>query len=164
VEGPRPPCLPVDGSGQSDASEELLLSTRQTSSILLVVLAMHKRRCSQELTRMVSRDGSGMTTWMASRPVEAKRILIGIWRDRHRLDIVRFGGLPKLLMNGLLINAYNVGWKKGPHHNHERRQGIPEAKVFQGTNSPSLFRGPEITYPLVLEAIPMEGLFCVGAR
>jgi len=37
-----------DGPGQSDASGELLLSTRQVSSVLLVVLATHERRRSQE--------------------------------------------------------------------------------------------------------------------
>ena len=37
-----------DGPGQSDASGELLLSTRQVSSVLLVVLATRERRFSQE--------------------------------------------------------------------------------------------------------------------
>ena len=37
-----------DGPGQSDASGELLLSTRQVSSVVLVVLATHERRRSQE--------------------------------------------------------------------------------------------------------------------
>jgi hypothetical protein len=38
-----------DGFGQSDASEEFLLSTRQVSSTLSAVLGTHKRRCSQKL-------------------------------------------------------------------------------------------------------------------
>ena len=37
-----------DGPGQSYASGELLLSTPQVSSVLLVVLATHEPRCSQE--------------------------------------------------------------------------------------------------------------------
>ena len=86
-----------DGSGQSDTSEELLLSTRQFSSTLLVVLATHERRCSQgpvEIpAQMVSRVVSRITTWMPSGPMEAKGILIGIWRDRRRLGFLQFGGL-----------------------------------------------------------------------
>ena len=40
-----------DGFRQADASEEFLLSVRQVSSTLLVVLATHKRRCSQKLMK-----------------------------------------------------------------------------------------------------------------
>ena len=95
--GRAEPALLGDGSGQSDASEKPLLSMRKVGSILLVVLATHKRRCSQELmeipTRMVSRGVARITTWMLSRLVEAKGVLIGVWRDRRRLGVIRFGAL-----------------------------------------------------------------------
>ena len=42
---------------------------------------------------MVSRDVSRMTTRMSSRLVEAKGVLIGVWRDRRRLGVLRFDGL-----------------------------------------------------------------------
>jgi len=84
--------LPGDGSRQSDGREEFLLSTRQIS-ILLGFHAAHGRRCSQEiLARMVPRNGSGMAAWVSRRLMEAKGVLIGIWQDRRRLGILRFGG------------------------------------------------------------------------
>jgi len=69
---------PVLTPEQSDASEELLLSARQVSSILFV-LATHKRGCSQGfmeiLTRMVSRDGSRVTPWVSRRLMGTKGVL-----------------------------------------------------------------------------------------
>ena len=92
---------------------------------------------------------------MSSKLVEAKRLLIGTGgtaADWASSDLAAssngprrclwFGGLSKPLMNRLLINIHNAGWKKGPHRHPEHRQGIPEAKVFQGTNTPSLLQGP----------------------